>query len=1272
MTDSPDTPQPLLEEPSSDSTSPISSSVAPQAIPASVTPQEDSPISFFVQLPHQKEPLKVQLFPLDQVQELRQALWDLPECIHLTCFSLEFNDLKLNDYTEIGKIPNFKDGDTINLCEDIYCERTAKRHIGRLLELISHAHHPFERPGTSAGMMSIPVLPYLLHAAFTSAKSSQSRHKNNTSNKLGDNSTPNGSHSQNRKKNKQKARENSPQTPAEHLNQNGTSSPTSDAGVPPESADKQQADPDPLAHISNLQTSVLSQRKEAICLRQLVYNGWNPPPGNRQLQGDLFYLTVETMEKESFSVTASVHGFFVNRSTTENFDPREATKPYRCHSLITLLQTISPMFKSKFAFICSSYVDGRVLESVPAPQPAPVWVYPYQTHSADNARSNSVFDNSFDFHDPTSGQVRDWNEEFQSLRAYPCSDAKSSFLRDLSLFKLETDFVTAAKQGAKEVVIGNVKPLNPQEDRRLQMFVWNNIFFTFAVDNRKIFQFLGGDDAAHASAANDLRALSAVLRLKQDKIFTIATVLVDVRGHRIVCQSIIPGLLRPPVDGTQPIVYGLGEDNVMQVDETFVENFSSMAGHLYLKTHKIVDAAGTEYMIQTSQCKGLRGTDKRDYLLDLYRLCPPDANFLLPETTEKEEEEKIKDWKPKHALYVLRHELLRRFYESKCASLVQNRFIDNVTTSSSSTDEIPAEKSEAQQENKQEIEKEEEVEPTNQHQQDTSESDSQNPSEPKKVLINSAGVQELKKLSIKFNPDVLWTDLEAAAFQNNPDSSAAPIKLGDSAEEIQEDIKAIRDVCKYLCDDIIPRFATELASLVVSPLDGVTLAEIMHSRGINMRYLGAIATKLQSLELPGVPSALALIVSEIIVRSAKYLLRKTMRELSDTPYFLSDAVAHFLNCFLSQPKKKKSKGSGFSSEWSVASLWKAIRSTAARKFRFDLPVNAMEKFSIKKLGVLRSLCLATGVCLSAHRYDLRPSSTCAFQPADILDLVVVVTANTRPNENAQSIFDTACQHLQRGHYKEAFEGFNNASLQFTQIYGHLHTMSGLCHQHMATILFRSRDFANAVKHQEHAVLVYERAHGLEHPDTIQAYMTLAHINSSANQLHEAISCCHHARQLLKLVCVNDHPELAAINSQLGQIYLHNNELDEAEKYLNECLEIQQRLYGPSGLHLANSYQHLGKIAHLKNDFRTALTHERAAQSIFEPLLGKDHKRTQGSTNLIRQYAAEAVKLETIQARIKQNAQQQVAVSGQKKSSAKNAKRRQKRKAARANGEVLQN
>jgi len=80
-------------------------------------------------------------------------------------------------------------------------------------------------------------------------------------------------------------------------------------------------------------------------------------------------------------------------------------------------------------------------------------------------------------------------------------------LRERAIFKVHGDFVTAATRGAMAVIDGNVLAINPGEDSKMQMFIWNNIFFSLGFDVRDHYKELGGDAAAFVAPRYDLHGV---------------------------------------------------------------------------------------------------------------------------------------------------------------------------------------------------------------------------------------------------------------------------------------------------------------------------------------------------------------------------------------------------------------------------------------------------------------------------------------------------------------------------------------------------------------------------------------------------------------------------------------------------------------------------------------------------------------------------------------------------------------------------------------------
>jgi protein TIF31 len=75
----------------------------------------------------------------------------------------------------------------------------------------------------------------------------------------------------------------------------------------------------------------------------------------------------------------------------------------------------------------------------------------------------------------------------------------------------------------------------------MQMFLWNNIFFSLGFDVKDHYKEFGGDAAAYVAPGNDLQGVKAYTSVDAEGLYTLGTVVVDYRGFRVTAQSIIPG-----------------------------------------------------------------------------------------------------------------------------------------------------------------------------------------------------------------------------------------------------------------------------------------------------------------------------------------------------------------------------------------------------------------------------------------------------------------------------------------------------------------------------------------------------------------------------------------------------------------------------------------------------------------------------------------------------------------------------------------------------------
>lgn len=90
--------------------------------------------------------------------------------------------------------------------------------------------------------------------------------------------------------------------------------------------------------------------------------------------------------------------------------------------------------------------------------------------------------------------IRDWNEEYQVVKNFPKENMAHRAQRDRAISKIYNDFLNAATEGAIAIVKGSISPLNPTEARKSQVFVYNLIFFSYAIDSYDNFQDMTQSD----------------------------------------------------------------------------------------------------------------------------------------------------------------------------------------------------------------------------------------------------------------------------------------------------------------------------------------------------------------------------------------------------------------------------------------------------------------------------------------------------------------------------------------------------------------------------------------------------------------------------------------------------------------------------------------------------------------------------------------------------------------------------------------------------------
>lgn len=218
------------------------------------------------------------------------------------------------------------------------------------------------------------------------------------------------------------------------------------------------------------------------------------------------------------------------------------------------------------------------------------------------------------------------------MQNFPTESYFQRVQKDRAQLKVYQDFVDAAMKGAQAIIEGKLTSLNPNEPVKQHVYVFNQIFFSFAVDTPLAYRDLTSTDQfpSFTQANHDIKGLQQLKSIEVPDLHHLATCLVDFKGHRMICQSIIPGILNNS-DLSSLAEYGTVDDKkTIVASEQFHEKMLRVAEALNLKVNRVIDQTnGQSVEIAGSvEVKGIKGSDRRNYVVDLQGLVPRDANYL--------------------------------------------------------------------------------------------------------------------------------------------------------------------------------------------------------------------------------------------------------------------------------------------------------------------------------------------------------------------------------------------------------------------------------------------------------------------------------------------------------------------------------------------------------------------------------------------------------------------------------------------------------------------
>ncbi|KUI64751.1 hypothetical protein VM1G_00416 [Cytospora mali] len=1155
---------------------------------------EDAMFLLNIILPQEPGKVNIMVSPHEQVHEVRQSIIELPAALQYSCFHLEHKGERINDFIPINEIDGIGPDSEVHLIEDPYTEKEARIHMVRVRELIGASG---DRTDTIQGVLSGASLYEKV---------------------------------------------------------------ATEAGDTPDKATEERAEVEEydFSAVPSVSTLLPAEQQEPApkTVKAIQLSPWNPPPAHLRQKGHLIYLIVTTNEGEQFQITAHVGGFFVNKSSNAKFDPfpRQAPKAASAHSLLTLIAELSPSFASSFAQL-QEYNNRReplatfqITNAIPA---AP-WIVPSPTtsslcaHSPDITRTQETYLLAGVENTDT---LRDWNEEFQSAKELPKEGVQDRVFRERLLAKLYADYNDAAARGAVLVARGEIAPLNPTEGRDAQIFVYNNVFFSFGADGVGTFTSEGGDEAARVATGKDVAGVKVVNQLDIDGLYTPGTVVVDYLGKRIVGQSIVPGIFKQREPGENQIDYGAvdGKD-VVAANEKFVPVFEKLSQAMKVKKHAVWDKDGKRFDLEASvETKGLLGTDGRKYVLDLYRITPLDIAWLEEMAAEE-------DNAYPHRMTVLRGELVELVHRHKMREWVNAEI---------------AKRAEAKKEAKA-------LEESSEEKEEKSEEKSEEKAEEKAEKTEEEAVETTESKEAEKEDRI---DVNNFKFALNPDVFSGQEPQTDAEkEEMAADEQDVRSACAYLRDTAIPELLNDLKESDISfPMDGTSLRNLLHKRGINMRYLGKIASLSEGSRLQCLRD---ICLRDMIVRSFKHVAAKYLRYL---PLPLtSTCIAHLLNCLLGtglNPKPSADVDQSLRALYSDSdlsfenvtpeTLREAIELETSQRFRFKLEPEWHTQLSY--VQVLREICLKLGLQVQVKEYsftaaiaaaapapepvaaeapvvngngeskkkkkkaarEASPASAATpttaphtFTTDDIVNVVPIVKDSSPRSSLAEEALEAGRISIAQNQKKLGQELLLESLSLHEQIHGILHPEVARVYHQLSMLYFQLDEKEAAVELARKAIMVSERTVGIDAQETLLDYLNLSLFLHQLGDSRTALEYAKHALKLWNIIYGPDHPDTITTINNAAVMLQHLKAYHESRRWFEESLRICDKVFGKQSINSATLLFQLAQALALDQDSKGAVNRMRESFNIFLQELGPDDKNTKEAESWLEQLTQNAVSI----------------------------------------------
>ncbi|XP_042472732.1 protein TSS-like [Zingiber officinale] len=894
-------------------------------------------------------------------------------------------------------------------------------------------------------------------------------------------------------------------------------------------------------------------------------------------EGDYFELEVKVCNGKLINVVASVKGFYTIGKHS-----------VLCHSLVELLQQLSSAFSNAYDALMRSFVEHNKFGNLPYGFRANTWlVPPIFVDSSMRCHSLPVEDekwggNAGGYGRDDKNVHRPWAAEFLSLAKIPCKTEEERLIRDRKAFLLHNVFVNtvifkavstiqsimnnkdlSTSQGLKlhEEQIGDFRIVVRRDHNNASMKLEDKIdgsrLLNLSVKEVAIRNLLKGLTADENVAIKDTRALGVVI-VKHCGYTATVTVLYCKEVNSNAKKSIVLPKPNNIDEDDQPE----GGANALNINRLRVllplSSYTESAGGCQSSVSNLNDVKAAKSLVRKIISDSLQTLEALSLCKERYIRWELGACWLQ----HLQQKGALEGTEPKGNSTDSSDEPVIKGLGKKFEKLKKlKRKTGNA-------------------------DKKDENEGTNSG---------------NKFGRETANFEELKQRELD-HEEQLRKLLSEEAFNFLKDS-----ETGLHKKSIEELTKMAH---KFYDDIALPKLVADFASLELSPVDGRTLTDFMHIRGLRMCSLGRVVELGEKL-----PHIQSICIHEMVIRAFKYIVRAVIASVENLPD-LPAAIAATLNILMGTPKMENFD-SDMTSEHNMTIRW--IQTFLLKRFGWKI----RDEFNhLRKFVILRGLCQQVGLELVAKNYNMDAPNP--FEKSDIISVVPVCKHVVLSSADGRNLLESSKAALDKGKLDAAVSFGTKALTKMIAICGSYHRLTANAYSLLAVVLYHTGDFDQATIYQQKALDINERELGLDHPDTMKSYGDLSVFYYRLQHNELALKYVKRALYLLHFSCGLSHPNSAATYINVAMMEEGMGNVNVALRYLHEALKCNKRLLGPDHIQTAASYHAIAIALSMMEAYTLSVQHEQTTLRILQAKLGPEDLRTQDAATWLEYFESKAL------------------------------------------------